>query len=56
MIKYHVYLNDDWTATYDGSMKDAEKLATQAAFQINGRVIKEVDGLKISLDNDEIPM
>jgi Rps23 Pro-64 3,4-dihydroxylase Tpa1-like proline 4-hydroxylase len=56
MTKYHVYLNDEWTATYDGNLKDAEKLAKQAAFQINGKVIKEIDDQKFLLDEDEIPM
>lgn len=55
-IKYHVYLLNEWTATYDSSIKDAEKLAKQAAFQINGHVIKEVDGTKTPLDKDEIPL
>lgn len=54
--KYHVYLLNEWTATYDGSIKDAEKLAKQAANQIGGSVVKEVDGLKFPLDEDEIPM
>lgn len=56
MIKYHVYLDNEWTATYDGALKNAEKLAKQAAFQIGGSVIKEVDGQKFPLDDDEIPM
>lgn len=53
MIKYHVYLGNQWTATYDGSLKDAELLANQAAFLIGGSVKKEVTD---SLDKDEIPM
>lgn len=56
MTKFHVYLLNEWTATYDGSMKDAEKLAIQAAAQIGGSVIKEVDGTKFPLDTSEIPM
>lgn len=55
MVKFHVYLHNEWTATYDGNLKDAERLAKQAAFQINGKVIKEIDGTKIPLDEDEIP-
>lgn len=55
-IKYHVYLGDEWTATYDSSVKNAEMLAKQAAFQIGGSVVKEVDGQKFPLDDDEIPM
>lgn len=54
--KYHVYLGDEWTATYDCSVKNAEMLAKQAAFQIGGSVVKEVDGIKFPLDEDEIPM
>lgn len=56
MTKYHVYLLDQWTATYDGSLKDAELLANQAAFQIGGSVVKEIDGQKFPLDEDEIPL
>jgi hypothetical protein len=31
MTKYHVYLETIWTATYDGSIPNAENLAKQAA-------------------------
>lgn len=55
-IKYHVYLDGEWTATYDSSIKDAEKLAKQAANQIGGSVVKEVDGIKFPLDDDKIQL
>lgn len=55
-IKYHVYLENIWTATYDGSIPNAENLAKQAADLIGGSVVKETDGQKFLLDIDEIPL